>query len=393
MQDVVIVAAKRTPIGSFNGALASVSSPKLGAAAIKSALESIKLDPLEVNEVIMGSVVCAAQGQAPARQALLYAGLPQSVSAMTVNKVCGSGLKAIMLAAQAIRAGDAEVVVAGGMENMSLAPYALPKARAGYRMGHGQLLDLMIHDGLWDPYHDCHMGIIGEKCAKEHGITREMQDAYSAESTRRALAAISSGRFKNEIVPIEVKGRKGETVLVDTDEEPGRAKPEKLPSLKPAFSKDGTITAGNASSINDGAAVVVLMSGAKAKQLGLKPLAKISGYTQISQDPDWFTTAPAVAMNKLLQQHALKASDIDLWEVNEAFAVVSLYNNGALDLPLDRVNVNGGAISLGHPIGAAGARLLTTLLHEMQKREGAKRGVVSLCIGGGEAVAVLVEKI
>lgn len=393
MQDVVIVAAKRTPIGSFNGALASVSSPKLGAAAIKSALEAIKLDPAEVNEVIMGSVVCASQGQAPARQALLYAGLPQSVSAMTVNKVCGSGLKAVMLAAQAIRAGDAQVVVAGGMENMSLAPYALPKARAGYRMGHGQLLDLMIHDGLWDPYHDCHMGIIGEKCAKEHGITRERQDAYSAESTRRALAAISSGRFKNEIVPIEVKGRKGETILVDTDEEPGRARPEKLPSLKPAFSKDGTITAGNASSINDGAAALVLMSHARAKELGLKPLAKISGYAQISQDPDWFTTAPAVAMKKLLQQQSLKVSDIDLWEVNEAFAVVSLYNNGALDLPSDRVNVNGGAISLGHPIGAAGARLLTTLLHEMQKREGAKRGVVSLCIGGGEAVAVLVEKI
>lgn len=393
MQDVVIVAAKRTPIGSFNGALATVPSPRLGAEAIRAALESVHLSPKEVNEVIMGSVVCAAQGQAPARQALIYAGLPQSTAAMTVNKVCGSGLKAVMLAVQTIKLGDAEVIVAGGMENMSLAPYALTKARSGYRMGHGELLDLMIYDGLWDPYHDCHMGMIGEKCAREHGFTREEQDAFAIESTRRALAAIESGRFKDEIVPVEVKQRKGEVALVDTDEEPGRARPGKLPALKPAFDKNGTITAGNASSINDGAAAVVLMSAAKAKALGLKPLAKVAGYTQASQDPGWFTTAPAVAMQKLLDKTSLKANDIDLWEVNEAFAVVSLYNHKKIGIPADRVNVNGGAISLGHPIGAAGARLLTTLLHEMQKRESAKRGIVSLCIGGGESVAVLLEKI
>jgi acetyl-CoA C-acetyltransferase len=365
----------------------------LGAVAIRAALESVQLNPKEVSEVIMGSVVCAAQGQAPARQALIYAGLPQSTAAMTVNKVCGSGLKAVMLATQTIKLGDAEVIVAGGMENMSLAPYALTKARSGYRMGHGELLDLMIYDGLWDPYHNCHMGIIGEKCAKEHKITREMQDAYAAESTRRALAAIESGRFKDEIVPVETTQKKGEKILVDTDEEPRRANPQKLPQLRPAFEKEGTITAGNASSINDGAAAVVLMSAAKAKSLGLKPLAKIVGYAQASQDPDWFTTAPAVAMQNLLDKLSLKASDIDLWEVNEAFAVVSLYNHQKIGIPHDRANVNGGAISLGHPIGAAGARLLTTLLYEMHKRSQARRGIVSLCIGGGESVAVLVEKL
>lgn len=392
MDDVVIVAAKRTPIGSFNGALATIPSPRLGALAIKASLDSVGLDPLEVNEVIMGSVVCAAQGQAPARQAALYAGLPQSTSAMTVNKVCGSGLKAVMLATQAIKLGESGVIVAGGMENMSLAPYALTKARSGYRMGHGQLLDLMIYDGLWDPYHDCHMGIIGEKCAKEHSLTREMQDAYAAESTRRALAAIESGRFKDEIIPVEVKQRKGDVAMIDTDEEPRRANPKKLPELKPAFDKNGTITAGNASSLNDGAAVVVLMSSTKAKNLGLKPLARVAGYTQASHDPDWFTTAPAEAMLKLLAKANLQAGDIDLWEVNEAFAVVSLYNHKKVGIPAERANVNGGAISLGHPIGASGARLLTTLLYELHRRPQARRGVVSLCIGGGEAVAMLVEK-
>lgn len=391
MNSSVIVAAKRTPIASFSGAFAGVPAPKLGAYALKAAVEASGLSPSDIQEVIMGNVLPAGVGQAPARQALIYAGLPKETAALTINKVCGSGLKAVMLADQAIRAGDAEIIAAGGMENMSLAPYALEKARSGYRMGNGEIVDLMIKDGLWDPYSNRHMGLIGELCAKECGISRGQQDDYAVQSYERTLAAIASGKFKDEIVPVEVPGKKGAT-LVTTDEEPGRGDTAKLRDMRAAFDKAGTITAGNASSINDGAAAVIVASEAKAKALGLKPLVKIVAQAQSSQDPEWFTTAPAVAMERALKKAGLAVKDIDLWEVNEAFAVVSLFNNQKLGIPNDKVNVNGGAVALGHPIGASGARILVTLVHEMLRRKDAKRGLASLCIGGGEAVAVIVEK-
>ena len=393
MKNVVIVSAKRTPVGSFQGTLSTLPAPQLGGIAIRSAVESCGISPKEIEEVIMGDVIPSGQGQSPARQALLAAGLPNSVSALTINKVCGSGLKAVMLAFQAIRSGEAQVVVAGGMENMSLAPYALPKARSGYRLGHDRVLDLMIHDGLWDPYNNCHMGTIGEKCASEHKISREDQDAYAAKSYERALAAIESKRFRDEIVPVEIPQRKGSSLVIDTDEEPSKGNPQKLSQLRTAFDKNGTITAGNASSLNDGAAAMVVLSEDKAKNLGLKPLVRIVAQAQASQAPDEFTTAPAVAMEKVLKKANLKSQDIDLWEINEAFAVVSLYNHAKLNIPLEKVNVNGGAIAMGHPIGASGARILVTLIHEMLKRKEAKRGLVSLCIGGGEAVAMIVEKV
>lgn len=392
MKNSVIVAAKRTPIGSFSGVFASIPAPRLGAAAIKAVIDSAGIDPKAVEEVIMGNVITAGEGQAPARQALIYAGLPKETAALTVNKVCGSGLKAVMLADQAIRAGDASVVVAGGMENMSLAPYALDKARSGYRMGNGEIVDLMIKDGLWDPYGNKHMGVIGEKCAAEYNITRAEQDQYAAQSYTRAMTAISSGRFKDEIVAVEVASRKG-SAFVTTDEEPGRGDTAKLGELRAAFDKQGTITAGNASSINDGAAALLVMSEDKAKELKQKPLVRIVASAESSQDPDWFTTAPAAAMAKVLQKAGLTAKDIDLWEVNEAFAVVALVNNQKIGIPNDKVNVNGGAAALGHPIGASGARILVTLIHELLKRPEAKRGLASLCIGGGEAVAMIVEKI
>ena len=393
MNDVVIVSAKRTPIGSFQGSLSSIPAPKLGAVAIKAAVESAQIKPQDVDEVIMGNVLTAGEGQSPARQALIHAGLPISTSALTIGKVCGSGLKAVMLAEQAIRCGDAHVIVAGGMENMSMVPYALEAARTGYRMGNGEVVDLMIKDGLWDAYNNCHMGTIAEKCAAEFKITREQQDAFAKESYQRALAAIKQGKFKEEIAPIEVAQRKGEPLKIDTDEEPGKGNVEKLAGLRTAFSKEGTITAGNASSINDGAAAVVLMSSEKALNLGIKPLVRIVAHAQASQQPDWFTTAPAVAMEKALKKANLTAANIDLWEVNEAFSVVSLVNNEKLGIPADRVNVNGGAVALGHPIGASGARVLVTLVHELLKRPEAKRGLASLCIGGGEAVALIVEKV
>ncbi|MBF0103829.1 MAG: acetyl-CoA C-acetyltransferase [Deltaproteobacteria bacterium] len=392
MNETVIVSAKRTPIGSFNGTLAAVSAPKLGAVAIKSALETIALNPEHVEEVIMGNVVMAGEGQSPTRQALLAAGLGEKTAALTIGKVCGSGLKAVMLADQVIRCGDASVIVAGGMENMSQIPYVLENARNGYRLGDGKLVDLMIKDGLWDPYNNCHMGNIAEKCAAKYKISREAQDQYAVESYTRALSAIRDGKFKNEIACVAIPQKKGDPVIVDTDEEPARGKPDKLPGLKPAFDKNGTVTAGNASSINDGAAAVVLMSRERAEQLKIKPLVKIVAQAQVSQAPDWFTTAPAAAMQKVLDKAGLKPKDIDLWEVNEAFAVVSLYNNNKLGIPADKVNVNGGAVALGHPIGASGARILVTLIHEMLKRSEAKRGMASLCIGGGEAVALIIEK-
>lgn len=392
MTNTVIVAAQRTAIGSFNGALSSVSAPHLGAAAIKGVMDASGLPNDGVDEVIFGNVLTGGEGQSPARQALIHAGLALKTAALTIGKVCGSGLKAVMLADQAIRCGDAEVVIAGGMENMSMAPYALEKARSGYRLGDGQLVDLMVRDGLWDPYNNCHMGNIAEKCVAEYKVSRDAQDAFAKESYQRSLSAQKDGKFKDEITPITIPQRKGDPVVVDQDEEPGRGRPEKLAGLRPAFDKKGSVTAGNASSINDGAAALMLMSEEKAKELGLKPLVRIVAHAQASQEPEWFTTAPAIAMEKVLEKTGLKSEDIDLWEVNEAFAVVSLVNNDKLNIAADKVNVNGGAVSLGHPIGASGARILVTLIHEMLKRE-AKTGLASLCIGGGEAVAMVVEKV
>ncbi len=390
-REVVIVGAARTPIGAFQGALASLPAPKLGAVAIRGALERAGVGPEAVDEVYMGQVLQAGVGQAPARQAALGAGLPERVPCTTVNKVCGSGLKTVVLGAQAIALGDAEVVVAGGMESMSNAPYALPKARQGYRMGNGELVDLMIYDGLWDPYNDFHMGNAGELCARECNISREEQDRYAVQSTRRAIAAMEAGKFEAEIVPVEVPQRKGDPIVVDTDDGPKNARPDKIPSLRPAFQKDGTITAGNASSINDGAAAVVLMSREKCDSLGLSPLATIRSHGGAARKPEWFTLAPSDAIRSALGRAGLNAEDIDLWEINEAFAVVALANNAELGLSEEKVNVRGGAVCLGHPIGASGTRLLVTLLYTMIDEEKA-RGCVSLCIGGGEGIALVVER-
>jgi acetyl-CoA C-acetyltransferase len=390
-REVVIVSAARTPIGSFGGALATVPSPTLGAIAIKAALERAKLDGAEVDEVLMGCVLPAGVGQAPARQAMIGAGVPASVPAVTINKVCGSGLETVMLAAQAIKAGDADVIVAGGMESMSLAPYYLPQARNGYRMGHGQIIDGMVHDGLWDPYNDFHMGKAGELCASEKKIDRERQDAWAAMSYRRAQAAVREGLFNEEIVGVPVPQRKGPPVTVAEDEEPFRGSVDALASLRPAFAKDGTITAGNASTINDGGAALVVMAAEEAKRRGLAPLATIVGYASAAQAPEWFTTAPAKSIANLLKKTGHQVSDVDLWEINEAFAVVSLVNQDELGIPEDRLNVRGGAVALGHPIGCSGARILVTLLHAM-KQIGRHRGVASLCIGGGEGVALMVER-
>ena len=390
-RNVVIASAARTPIGSFLGSLASVPAPKLGSVAIRAALERAGIDGGDVDEVLMGCVLPAGVGQAPARQASRGAGIPDHVGCVTLNKVCGSGLKTVMMAATEIMAGEADVVVAGGMESMSNAPYYVKKARTGYRMGHGELLDGMIYDGLWDPYHDHHMGHAGELCARECGIDRERQDAYAAESYSRALAAIESGAFDEEIVPVEVPQRKGDPVVVSKDEEPFRGKIDKLPELRTAFQKDGTITAGNASSINDGAAAVVVMAEEVAKARGIEPLARIVGQAGAAQAPEWFTTAPAVSIEKLLQKTGRKVEDVDLWEVNEAFAVVALVNQDKIGIPGDRLNVRGGAVSLGHPIGCSGTRILVTLLYAMKQLD-KHVGVASLCIGGGEAVAVMVER-
>lgn len=393
MRKTVIVAAKRTPIGAFMGSLSGIPATKLGSIAIKATLEAVHLKPEVVEEVIMGNVITAGEGQSPARQALLGAGLPVSTAALTVGKVCGSGLKAVMLADQIIRSGDADVIVAGGMENMSLAPHALEQSRSGFRLGDGKIVDLMIKDGLWDPYGNCHMGTIAEKCVTEYKVSRTAQDEFAKKSYLRVEAAIKAGKFKDEIVAVSVPQKKGDALVVDTDEEPARGTVEKLASLKPAFDKNGSVTAGNASSINDGAAAVVVMSEQKAQELGIKPLVKILAHAQVSQAPDWFTTAPALAIEKVLKQAKLTVDQIDLWEINEAFAVVSLVNNEKLKISADKVNVNGGAVALGHPIGASGARILVTLIHEMLKRPNAKRGVASLCIGGGEAVAMIIEKV
>jgi acetyl-CoA C-acetyltransferase len=392
MKEVVIVSAARTPIGSFLGSLSTVPAPRLGATAIKAALERAKLDPKLVDQVFMGNVLSAGIGQAPARQAMIYAGIPQSAGATTINKVCGSGMQAVNLAWKAIATGESECVVAGGMENMSLAPYILPDARTGMRMGEKKVLDTMVSDGLWDPYNNFHMGSAAEKCAKEYKFTREEQDRFSKQSFERAQNAQKTGAFKSEITPVPVPQRKGDPLMVDTDEGPGKADFAKMGALRPAFEKDGTITAANASTINDGAAALLVTSREFADKHGLKPIAKIVSCAIHSQAPEWFTTAPVEAMQKALNKANLKPGDIDLWEVNEAFAVVALAASKGVEIDESKLNVNGGGISLGHPIGASGARILVTLLYAMEQRK-AKRGLGSLCIGGGEGIAMVVEKV
>lgn len=389
MKKVVIVSAKRTPVGSFGGSLSSLSAAKLGSVAIKSVLDDSGIDVNLIDEVIMGNVLMTGQGQAPARQAALYSGLPQKVECMTINKMCGSGLKAVMLAQQAILTGDAEIVIAGGMESMSNTPYALLNARNGYRLGHGQVHDIIVLDGLWDVYNNIHMGSCAEICAKEFKFKREELDDFAINSYKKAIDATQKERFREEIVPVKVESRKGD-IIVDKDEEPERVKFDKIPSLKPVFEKDGVVTAANASSINDGAAALLVMSEEKAKELGLTPLVEIVAQSSTAKAPVEFTTAPADAINKVLNKAGMKIEQIDLFEINEAFAVVSLAVNKLLGLSTDNVNVNGGAVALGHPIGASGARVLTTLIHEMKKRNSVY-GIASLCIGGGEASAVIVK--
>ncbi len=390
-EPVYIVSATRTPIGAFLGSLSSLPAPKLGAAAISAALERAKVAPEQVGEVFMGNVLTAGVGQAPARQAAIYAGIPNTVPATTVGKVCGSGMQAVILGYKSIVLGDADIVVAGGMESMSSAPYYMFGARAGYRMGNQAVTDGMIHDGLWDPYNNMHMGNCGEICAKEYKFSREAQDEFAKESFRRALAAQKEGMFKAEIAAVSVPQKKGDALLVTEDEGPPAGRPEKFASLKPAFQKDGTITAANASSINDGASALVLASEKAVKAHNLTPLARIAGYGGAAKDPIWFTTAPADAVKTTLTKMNLSVGDVDLWEINEAFAVVTMAVNQLCGIDPQRVNVRGGAVALGHPIGATGARLLTTLLFAM-KDQNKKRGLATLCIGGGEALAVVIER-
>jgi len=389
--EVVIVGAARTPIGAFQGSLSSLTAPRLGAIVIKAALERAGVAASEVKTVFMGHVLQGGVGQAPARQAALYAGLPNTVPCVTVNKVCGSGLEAVIEAARVIALGEADCVVAGGMESMSNAPYFSSTMRSGARMGNVELKDLMIHDGLWDPYNDMHMGMCGEKCAADFGFSRGAQDEFALESVRRAQKAQKDGAFAAEIVPVPVPQKKGDPILVSDDEGPKNARPDKIASLKPSFKKDGTITAANASSINDGAAAVVLMSAERARRENRTVLARLGFHGHAARDPVEFTIAPADAINQALTRAGLKASEIDLWEINEAFAVVAMANNKLLGLSADKVNVRGGATVLGHPIGASGARLLVTLIYAM-KDLGKKRGLASLCIGGGEGIALIVER-
>ncbi|MEN9798878.1 MAG: hypothetical protein RL653_2574 [Pseudomonadota bacterium] len=390
-REVVIVGAARTPIGAFQGSLASLTAPQLGAAAIKAAVERAGIQGSAVDQVILGCVLQGGVGQAPARQAALGAGLPEGVPCVTVNKVCGSGLQAVVDAARAIAVGDADVVVAGGMESMSNAPYFTHALRGGARMGHSEMKDLLINDGLWDVYNNQHMGLCAEACATDRNISRAAQDEYALESTRRAVQAWKDGAFKAEIAPLTLAGKKGESTVIDEDDGPKGARPDKVPTLKPVFKKDGTVTAANASSINDGAAALVLMSAERAKAEGRTVLARISGSAAAARKPVEFTIAPADAIQKLLAKTGKKASDIQLWEINEAFAVVSIANNQLLGLSGENVNVRGGAVALGHPIGASGARVLVTLVYAM-KDLGKSSGVASLCIGGGEGIALMVER-
>ena len=387
----VIVSAVRTPIGAFQGNLSSLSASDLASICIKDILDQTGIQTDQINEVILGNVLSAGQGQAPARQATLKSGCPDSVEALTINKMCGSGLKAVMLADQAIRCGDADLILAGGMESMSNAPYLLNDARAGKKLGHSKVIDSMIHDGLWDAYNDKHMGNCAEMLAKDRNYSREAQDEYAIESYNRAQQATTDGIFQTEIVPVVIPQRKGEPLVIDEDEEPAKARFEKIPALKPAFDKDGTITAANASKLNDGAAVMLITSEENAKDLGLKPLVRIIEQASASHQPEWFTTAPSKAIGKVLNKAGLKANDIDLWEINEAFAVVAMAAIEDYNIQYENVNIYGGAVALGHPIGASGARILTTLINGMN-RQNVDRGLATLCIGGGEASALIVEK-
>ncbi|RQO74538.1 acetyl-CoA C-acetyltransferase [Pedobacter sp. KBW06] len=391
MREVVIVSALRTPIGSFGGSLSGFSATQLGGLAIKAAVEKAGISPADVQEVYMGNVLSANIGQAPATQAAKFAGLPD-VPSTTINKVCASGTKAIMLAAQSIALGQNDIVVAGGMESMSNVPYYLDKARNGYRLGHGQITDGLIKDGLWDVYNDYHMGSAAELCAADCNVSREEQDAFAISSYKKAQAAQTEGKFDSEIITVEVKDRKGDVTLISKDEEPFAVKFDKIPGLKPVFKKDGTVTAANASTLNDGAAALVLMSADKAKELGLKPLAKILAYADAQQAPEWFTTAPAKAIPLALKNAGKSIADVDFFEINEAFSVVSLANNKLLELDNNKVNVNGGAVSLGHPLGASGARIVVTLLAVLAQNNGSI-GVAGICNGGGGASAIVIEKL
>ncbi|KYG63848.1 acetyl-CoA acetyltransferase [Bdellovibrio bacteriovorus] len=390
MENVVIVSSVRTPVAAFQGAFATLPAPRLGAVAIKEALTRAHVSTDEVDECIMGEVLTAGVGQAPARQAALYAGLKNTTPCMTINKVCGSGLKAVMLAADSIALGNTKIAIAGGQENMTLAPHLLENSRAGYRMGPTQMTDSMVKDGLWDPYNNFHMGNAAEICVKEHNFTREQQDAFAIESYKKAQSAWEKNLFKNEIVPVVIEGKKG-NVTVEKDEDPYNTNFEKIPGLKPAFDKAGTITAANASKINDGAAAHVLMSESEAKKRGAKPLAKIVAHGTFAHEPKYFTTAPVGAIKKALAKANLKVGDIDLWEINEAFAVVTQVAMKELEIPAEKVNVHGGAVAIGHPIGASGARILATLVHALHTHN-KRYGLATLCIGGGEAVALIVEK-
>jgi acetyl-CoA C-acetyltransferase len=390
MRNAVIIDAVRTPMGRFLGSLSTIPAPKLGAGVVKAVIERAGIDPGIVDEVIMGNVLQAGLHQNPARQAAIYGGVPSSAAAFTVNKVCGSGLKTVMLAATAIRAGEADVIIAGGMENMSLAPYLLEKARTGYRLGNGKLIDAMVHDGLWDVYNDYHMGNTAELVSDKYNVSREQQDEFAADSQRKAAAAVESGAFADEIAPVTIPQRKGDPVVFDTDEGPrADTTADKLAKLRPAFKKDGTVTAGNASTINDGAAAVLVMSEEKAGELGLTPMATIEAYTTGGMDPEWVMMAPRVAIEKLLAKTGKTLDDYDLIELNEAFSSQGVALTRELEINPDKLNVNGGAVALGHPIGASGTRVLVTLLHAMKKR-GAKSGLCSLCLGGGNAVAMSV---
>ncbi|QHL86682.1 acetyl-CoA C-acyltransferase [Nibribacter ruber] len=391
-KEVYVISAVRTPIGSFGGVLSSLTAPQLGAIAIKGAVEKAGIDKSKVQEVIMGNVLSANVGQAPARQAAIYAGLGYEVECTTVNKVCASGTKAIMFAAQAIMLGHKDVIVAGGMESMSNVPYYLDKARFGAKMGHGQMIDGLVKDGLWDVYNDYHMGSAAENTAKEMGITREMQDEYAISSYRKSAEAAKGGFMKDEIVPVEIPQRGKDPIVVTEDEEYSKVNFDKIPGLRPVFDKEGTITAANASTLNDGAAAVLLMSKEMAEELGVKPIAKIRGFADAEQEPKWFTTSPALAIPKALKVSGVEASDVDFYEINEAFSVVSLANNQKLGLEGSNVNVYGGAVSLGHPLGASGARIVTTLINVLNKKDG-KIGVAGICNGGGGASAIVVERI
>jgi len=391
-KEVYIVSAVRTPIGSFAGALADIPAVQLGAIAIRAALEKIKLNPAEVNEVFMGNVLQAGEGQAPATQASIKAGIPNTVPTTTVNKVCASGMKSIMWGAQAIQLGEADVIVAGGMENMSMVPYYLDKARKGYRLGNATLIDGMVFDGLTDPFNHFHMGNAGELCARECHITREEQDAYAIASYKRSAEAWKNGYFKNEVIPVEIPQRKGNPVIFAEDEEYKAVNFEKIPHLSPVFQKDGTVTAANASTLNDGASAVVLMSKEKADKLGIKPLAKIIGYGDAAQAPEWFTTAPSKALPRAIAMANLKITDIDFFEINEAFSVVALANNKMLNISADKVNVHGGAVALGHPLGSSGSRIVVTLINVLKQHKG-KYGAAGICNGGGGASAIVIENV